>query len=116
VLLFDVLPALNGGGFQTGDPVIFLNQDLNEIKLPSGLLAQNGDTHADEIETSMRLYFAPEAVDITKAVKDLDNRPNRRGLTRDPEGKGHYSPTGIWGDPRLATREKGREITEIKVR
>lgn len=85
-------------------------------KLPSGLLKQEGGTHADEGETSMMLYIAPESVNISKAVKDLDLRPGRRGLTRDPKGKGHYSPTGIWGDPTLASKEKGKVIVETTVR
>ena len=37
------------------------------------------------------------------------------GLTRDPKGKGTYSPTGIWGDATLATREKGRRVVEAMV-
>lgn len=64
----------------------------------------------------MMLYIAPETVDMSKAVKDYDARPNRRGLTRDPEGSGHYSPTGIWGDPTLATREKGELIVETTLK
>ncbi len=76
---------------------------------------QEGGTHADEGETSMMLYLAPETVDMSKAVKDYDSRPDRRGLTRDPDGKEHFSPTGIWGDPTLATREKGRIIVENTV-
>lgn len=83
--------------------------------LPSGLMEQEGGTHADEGETSMMLYIAPETVDMSKAVKDYDSRPDRRGLTRDPAGEEHYSPTGIWGDPTLATREKGRIIVEKTV-
>lgn len=97
---------------------IFLEY-LNILKvdenLPPGLMKQEGGTHADEGETSMMLYIAPETVDMSKAVKDYDSRPNRRGLTRDPEGEEHYSPTGIWGDPTLATREKGRIIVENTV-
>lgn len=85
-------------------------------KMPEGYLKQEGGTHADEGETSMMLYIAPETVDMSKAVKDYDARPNRRGLTRDPEGSGHYSPTGIWGDPTLATREKGELIVETTVK
>ena len=80
--------------------------------LPDGLLEQEGGTHADEGETSMMLYIAPQAVDMDKAVKDYDPRPDRPGLSRLPEGSGSYSPTGIWGDPTLATREKGRIIVE----
>ena len=32
---------------------------------------QPGGTHADEIETSMMLYMAPEHVDMSKAVRDF---------------------------------------------
>ena len=85
-------------------------------KVPEGLLRQEGGTHADEGETSMMLYLASETVDMSKAVKDYDSRPDRKGLTRDPEGGGHYSPTGIWGDPTLATREKGEILVETAVK
>lgn len=74
-------------------------------------LRQSGGTHADEIETSIMLYIAPKSVRMTKAARDLNpNQPG--GLTRDPHGKGVYSPTGVFGDPTMATREKGRAITE----
>lgn len=85
-------------------------------KIPSGYLKQEGGTHADEGETSMMLYISPQSVDMSKAVKDYDARPDRKGLTRDPQGSGHYSPTGIWGDPTLATREKGEVIVEAAVK
>jgi creatinine amidohydrolase len=75
---------------------------------------QEGGTHADEIETSMMLYIAPDAVDMKKAVKDY--HPSKGRLTRDPNNKeGTYSATGIWGDPTLATREKGRKIMDAMV-
>jgi creatinine amidohydrolase len=93
----------------------FLDILAVDSALPKGLLNQEGGTHADEGETSMMLYIAPETVDMGKAVKDYDPRPNRPGLTRDPDGRGSYSPTGIWGDPTLATREKGRLIVEHTV-
>lgn len=71
-------------------------------------------THADEIETSIMLYIAPDRVDMTKAVRD--DGPNRPGgLTRRPDGTGTYSPSGVWGDATLATREKGRAVTEAMV-
>jgi creatinine amidohydrolase len=52
---------------------------------------------------------------MAKAAKDFDPRPGRKGLTRNPEGKGTYSKTGIYGDPTLATREKGEIIVEATV-
>lgn len=93
----------------------YLNLLDVDKKLPAGLLAEEGGTHADEGETSMMLYIAPETVDMSKAVKDYDARPDRKGLTRNPAGVGSYSPTGIWGDPTLATREKGKVIVETTV-
>lgn len=75
---------------------------------------QSGGTHADEIETSMMLYIAPETVRMNKAARDL-NPHQPGGLTRDPHGNGTYSPTGAWGDPTLATCEKGQAVTESLV-
>ncbi len=75
---------------------------------------QEGGTHADEIETSIMLYIAPETVDMTKAVKDYAPK-RKRGFSRTPDGPGHYSKTGIWGDPTLATREKGARVVEAMV-
>ena len=75
---------------------------------------QEGGTHADEIETSMMLYIAPRSVDMKKAVKDY--HPSKGRLTRDPNNKeGTYSATGIWGDPTLATKAKGKRVIEALV-
>jgi len=72
-------------------------------------------SHADEAETSMLLYIDPASVDMSKAVKDCD--PHWKGpLTRDPNAIGTYSPSGIWGDPTLATRAKGEKLCEGLVR
>jgi len=76
---------------------------------------QEGGTHADEIETSMMLYIKRDIVNMDKAVKDYHPRRGR-GLTRDPNKPGVYSPTGIWGDPTLATREKGEKVVEATVK
>src|SRR5262245_45623876 len=84
------------------------------------LLKQEGGRHADENETSKMLYMDPASVDMRKAVKDYQPLPEgatRVMFTRDPQaaarGEGIYSPTGTWGDPTLATREKGRIATEV---
>lgn len=71
-------------------------------------------THADESETSAILYMAPERVDMRKAVKD-DSPRGEGGLTRNPNGRGTYSASGVWGDATLATVEKGRVIVEASV-
>lgn len=72
---------------------------------------QERGTHADELETSMILYMAPDRVDMSKAVRD-DSPYKRGGLTRDPNGEGIYSASGVWGDATLATREKGEAVVE----
>ncbi|MBK9153613.1 MAG: creatininase family protein [Chloracidobacterium sp.] len=80
-----------------------------------GLLKQERGTHADESETSMMLYMYPDRVNMKLAAKD--DSPNKPGgLTRKKDGQGTYSPTGIWGDATLATREKGRLLTEATVK
>ena len=77
---------------------------------------QPGGTHADEIETSMMLYIAPNTVRMPRAAKDMS--PHGRGpLTRNPKAtEGTYSPTGAWGDPTLATKEKGQILVEATVK
>ncbi len=79
------------------------------------IMQQEGGTHADEIETSIMLVLAPDRVDMTKAVRDYGAK-GEGGLTRDPNGKGTYSPSGTWGDPTLASPEKGRIVVDAFVR
>lgn len=74
---------------------------------------QEGGTHADEIETSLMLYIAPGCVDMAKAVRDYNQGQGR--LTRNPDGPGVYSPSGVWGDATLATRDKGELLVNALV-
>jgi creatinine amidohydrolase len=77
---------------------------------------QEAGSHADEVETSIMLAIAPETVDMSKAVKDC-NAKGKGGLSRDPrecegpDGK-TFSPSGVFGDPTLATREKGVKLAD----
>jgi creatinine amidohydrolase len=75
---------------------------------------EEGGTHADEIETSMMLFIAPSTVDMKKAVKDYHPSP-KGGLTRNPNGEGAYSASGVYGDATLATREKGEILVRATV-
>jgi creatinine amidohydrolase len=76
---------------------------------------QRWGSHADEVETSMILYMQPAAVRMERAVADGEGvRPGP--LTRDPQQTDrHYSPSGVFGDPTLATWQKGERITEATV-
>jgi creatinine amidohydrolase len=74
---------------------------------------QEGGTHADEIETSMMLYFDPTSVEMAKVVKDYHPAPGP--LRRKRGRRGAYSPTGVYGDATLATAEKGRQVIEVLI-
>ncbi|MHB2017054.1 MAG: creatininase family protein [Candidatus Xenobia bacterium] len=73
-------------------------------------------THADEMETSMMLVIAPDTVRMERARPDANPDRGPGGLTRNPDkATGVYSPTGAWGDPTLATVEKGRVLLKALV-
>jgi creatinine amidohydrolase len=73
---------------------------------------QQEGTHADETETSAMLYIAPDVVRMPKALKDYrrlrDQWPHMNSA-------GAEAATGVYGDPTLATREKGEAIVEAMV-
>ena len=96
------------------DGILMRYLDFTEEDPVETKLRKSGGTHADEIETAEMLYIAPETVHMEKARRDL-NPDQPGGLTRDPKGKGTYSPTGAWGDPTLATREEGQALVESTV-
>lgn len=74
---------------------------------------QPAGTHADEIETSIMLYIAPDVVRMHLAQRDIHPDRGPGGLRRDPKAQaGIYSPTGAYGDPTLATAEKGQHLVE----
>jgi creatinine amidohydrolase len=74
---------------------------------------QERGTHADEMETSMMLHILPDSVHMEKAQKDIDPEGVKGAFSRVPGVKNRiYSPTGAWGDPTLASPEKGKVIVE----
>ncbi len=73
---------------------------------------QEGGAHADEIETSMMLYIDPGSVDMRRAVKEFSPATGSLVLTRRRGAPGTLSETGVWGDPTLATPNKGRVVVE----
>ncbi|KTD36583.1 Creatinine amidohydrolase [Legionella nautarum] len=81
-----------------------------EIK---GITKQKIGTHADELETSLILYIKPEMVDLMKA-KPEENAAFPGPLTRNIEANDKtISVTGAWGNPTLATREKGKIVMKL---
>ncbi len=72
-----------------------------------------GAAHADEIETSIMLYVDPSAVDMSKAAREYG--PGSGPMTRQKDGPGTYSASGVVGDPTLASREKGQVVVDTLV-
>jgi creatinine amidohydrolase len=100
-----------------GSRMDFTNITTAYAALRRQVESQPGGTHADEIETSMMLYIAPDLVRFDRAVRDIHPEKGPGGLTRDPKAQtGVYSPTGTYGDPTLATVEKGKILVEGMVR
>lgn len=81
-------------------------------RVSASIRQEEGGTHADEIETSMMLYIDPASVDMRRAVKEYTPSSGPLQLTRRRGAPGTYSESGVWGDPTLATREKGRTVVE----
>jgi creatinine amidohydrolase len=61
----------------------------------------------------MMLFIAPSSVDMSKAVKEF--HPAEGGLTRNPNSRGAYSASGVYGDATLATRQKGEIVVNAMV-
>ena len=77
---------------------------------------QKFGTHADEIETSMVLYMQPSAVRMERAAAG-GNADAKGPLTRDAGNReGVYSASGVFGDARLATWQKGERVVEAAVK
>jgi creatinine amidohydrolase len=65
-------------------------------------------SHADELETSRMLAIAPEQVDMARA-QATPGGPFEGPLTRE------NAPSGSYGDPTLAARDKGEALCRAMV-
>lgn len=72
---------------------------------------QSNGSHADEIETSIMLEIAPQKVTMSAAVA-CTRRFGSGPLSRTDPAHPNYSPSGVYGDPRLASREKGELLAQ----
>ena len=76
--------------------------------------------HADEFETSLYLYLAPERVRMDKAVTGSDvagayMSSDSTSVVRFNDFWGRWTKLGVHGDPTKATAEKGKIIFEAAV-
>jgi len=104
---------------RTGVPTLVLSWDDLETAETEKLQQQKAGGHADELETSIILVLRPSLVHMDRAVTDYHgllgpSAPGYApsGYSRDPKSP-EYSTTGVSGDAKLATPEKGRKALAI---
>jgi len=68
--------------------------------------------HAGELETSILLAIAPESVHLYKAEAWESERMGPGPLRRLDKHHANYSPTGVFGNPTLATRATGELLLQ----
>jgi creatinine amidohydrolase len=76
------------------------------------LMQQPYGSHADEIETSLMLKIAPALVDMRRAKPSpvSPGGPVPGPLSPDGPRSPNYSPSGSFGDPTLASIDKGSRL------
>jgi creatinine amidohydrolase len=82
------------------------------VATAKALQQQPHGSHADEIETSLMLAIAPGSVDMSRAKASpvSPGGPQRGPLSPSDPNSPNYSPSGSFGDPTLASAEKGKTI------
>jgi creatinine amidohydrolase len=107
---------------QEGIPTLLVSWDDLEPPEMDELAEQEFGGHADELETSIQLFLQPDLVHMDRAERSLPGGGSPSGpgyspgfLSRDPD-EASYQPTGAYGDPTLATVEKGRQALALLTR
>ena len=82
------------------------------LKTAHRLREQPYGTHADEMETSLMLAIAPELVDMARAAPCpfSPTGPSPGALSPDDPSSPTYAPSGSFGDPTLASADKGSQL------
>jgi creatinine amidohydrolase len=100
-----------------------MHLDYPKLEVFAGEIATSkpagpGFYHADEVETSMMLALALETVRMDKATAEYPSFPET--FDSEPMQLSAFNTSGVFGDPRPATAEKGealiRRIVEESVR
>jgi len=78
----------------------------------ASLYQQQRGGHADEGETSIVLYLRPDLVNMDAAVRDYRSEPLPQIGYR-PGRFDRDTEPGLFGDPTLATAEKGEKLLAL---
>jgi creatinine amidohydrolase len=90
--------------------IAVLTEFMLAAKEGRGLIETPDDSHAGEIETSRILHSHPQLVKGS-AEREYPTFPMGI-LVRD---KRRFWPGGVWGDPTLASKDKGQRLEELVV-
>ncbi len=92
-----------------GLPIKLANvyQGRRYLKTEEKIRQQPHGSHADELETSIMLVIAPDKVNISQAKPWARREMQGAAFVRNDTSHPGYSPDGVYGDPTLATKEKG---------
>lgn len=92
-----------------GRPIKLANvyQGRCYLKAEEKIRQQSYGNHADEMETSIMLAIAPDKVNMSRAKPWARREIQAGALVRNNKSHPNYSPDGVFGDPTLATKEKG---------
>ena len=71
--------------------------------------------HADELETSILLAIDRQYVSLDKAVTWTPSTMAAHGPFSREQENPRYSPAGVWGDPTLASADKGRQLLSAMI-
>lgn len=96
---------------EAGFPVLHLDYPRLEAlaaELMQSEPAGPGFYHADEVETSMLLALAPGTVRMERAAPEYPAFPELFGS--EPMQLSAFNKSGVFGDPRPATAEKGEAL------
>jgi creatinine amidohydrolase len=98
-LVVEILGAIRHAGAQR---VLLLNTGISTIEPLEAAIGR---------ETSIMLAIAPEKVDMSRAVACSGAVIHGRLQRADPRTPG-YSPSGVYGDPTLASADKGHRLVD----
>jgi len=124
--IFELAIVIGHGGIFISNPMVReLNAKYTDMKIVKvdlvqfftssklhGVLECKNNLHACEYETSLIYKFREDLVHKDEIVDCVPDVP-RDYLNYAPIFR--YSPSGVWGMPSLATKEKGEAIFEIMV-
>ncbi|HET6756917.1 MAG TPA: creatininase family protein [Burkholderiales bacterium] len=82
------------------------------VEVERKICRQERGGHGDEAETSIMLAIAPEQVNMDLAQAWLSPQMGHGKFIREDVSHPNFSPDGIYGDPTLASREKGEKLLE----